>query len=612
MHTIEDVYSVINTATFAQSEESDMKRSNANINTDTAMGAMLTYGAETAKMWVDDTVLPSYIKEWVDENVIYIHDKDFYGLTETCCQIELDKLFQGGFNTGHGYIREPQSITSAAALTCIALQSNQNEMHGGQAIPAIDWYLAPYVAKTYEKHLVEYTWLVNSVVDDKVELTSVPTLAWIKTREDTFQAMEALIHNLNTMHSRAGAQVPFSSINYGTCTSKEGQLIIEALLEATKKGLGHGETPIFPVQIFKVKEGVNYNEGEPNYWLFKKAMEVSAERLFPNFSFLDAPFNAQYYKDGDFNTEIAYMGCRTRVMGNVNGEEVTGGRGNLSFTSINLVRLALEAKSEAEMYDMDEEMMLDTFEMNIRDAMRVCTAQLLHRYEIQVARHVYNYPFLMGNGVWKDSEKLDYDDTLEEVLKHGSLSIGFIGLAEAMVALYGVHHGEDKDVWDIAKNIVEMMHQYCDFASKKHNLNFALIATPAEGLSGRFVPKDVRDFGVIEGVTDKPYYTNSFHLPVYYDCTAAEKIRKEAPFHALCNGGHITYVEVDGDVSNNIEAFEAIIRMMHDAGIGYGSVNHPVDRDPVCGYRGIIGDVCPCCGRREFEDVPDENKYMID
>lgn len=582
-----------------------MKRSNANVNTDSPMGAMLTYGSEVARLWVDDTVLPPYVKEAVDNNLIWIHDKDFYGLTMTCCQIDLSQLFEHGFNTGHGHIRPPKSIGTAAALACIAIQSNQNDMFGGQAVPAFDYYLAPYVKMTYEKNVAELNRLVSALGGKPDQYSRVPEFAWNKTVEQTDQAMEALVHNLNTMHSRAGAQVPFSSLNYGTDTSRWGRQVIHSLLKATHRGMGNGETPIFPVQIFKIKEGVNYNPEDPNYDLFQLAMRVSAERLFPNFSFMDSPYNAQYLKrdeDGhiDPDTEVAYMGCRTRVMANVNGPETTSGRGNLSFTSVNLVRCALESKGS-----------FDIFLKNVYDACTVARDQLLHRFEIQKHRHVYNYPFLMGNGVYLDSGDLEWDDEIESALVHGTLSIGFIGLAEAMFCIFGQHHGESDAVWEHAFDTVRFMRDFCDRESEEHRLNFSLLATPAEGLSGKFVVKDKEKFGEIPGVTDKDYYTNSFHVPVYYNIGVAEKIEKEAPFHSLCNAGHITYVELDGDTTNNLSAFETIVRHMHDCGIGYGAINHPVDRDPICGYRGVIYDTCPCCGRKEFEAVPMEKRSDI-
>ena len=419
--------------------------------------------------------------------------------------------------------------------------------------------------------------------------------AWREADRATFQAMEALVHNLNTMNSRAGAQVPFSSLNYGTDTSEQGRMVIRNLLLATEDGLGDGETPIFPVQIFKVKEGINYNEGDPNYDLFKLAMRVSAKRLFPNFSFIDAPFNLQYYKPGNYDTEIAYMGCRTRVMGNVHDKkrETTCGRGNLSFTSVNLPRIGILAKGDVKKF----------YEL-LDERIDLCIEQLLHRFKIQCSKKAYNYPFLMGQGVWIDSEKLNRNDSVAEVLKHGTLSVGFIGLAETLKALTGKHHGESEESYKLGLEIITHMRKRMDDESKKTGLNFSLLATPAEGLSGTFIRIDKKKFGIIPGVTDRDYYTNSFHIPVYYDIGAVEKIKKEAPFHALTHAGHISYVELDGDVCKNIDAFESVIRCMKESGIGYGSVNHPVDRDPVCGYNGIIDDVCPRCGRHAGEGVP--------
>ena len=390
------------------------------------------------------------------------------------------------------------------------------------------------------------------------------------------------------------AQVPFSSINYGTDTSLEARMVMKNLLLATEAGLGNGETAIFPVQIFKVKEGINYNPGDPNYDLFKLAMKVSAKRLFPNFSFLDAPFNLAFYKEGDYNTEVAYMGCRTRVMANRYdpSKAVTCGRGNLSFTSINLPRIAIESHGD-----------FIEFYKKLDERLELVAEQLLHRLKIQSAKKVINYPFLMGQGVWIDSDKLGPEDTVEEVLKHGTLSIGFIGLAEAMVALMGKHHGEDEEARKKAFEIIKHMREFCDKKGEETGLNFTLLATPAEGLSGRFVKIDRKKYGEIPGVTDRAYYTNSFHVPVYYPISAFEKISIEAPYHDLTNAGHISYVELDGDTTKNLEAFEAVIRHMKESGVGYGSINHAVDRDPVCGYVGIIDDVCPRCGRRMNEPI---------
>ena len=611
--------------TFSKASDSDMKRENANIDADTAMGTMLKYGSESAKQFYEMCVIDPKFARAHREGDIHIHDMDFYTLTTTCCQIELKKLFKGGFSTGHGVLREPNDIASYAALACIAIQSNQNDQHGGQSIPNFEYGLAPGVAKTFIKELCLILDLYNmeSKDDVKAELRAYieenesildeKGLAFVReiltkyapalnidfavkkaleyTEKATYQAMEALVHNLNTMHSRAGAQIPFSSINYGTDTSPEGRMVIRNVLLATEAGLGNGETPIFPVQIFRVKEGVNYNPEDPNYDLFKLAMHCSAKRLFPNFSFIDAPFNAQYYK-GTPETEIAYMGCRTRVMGNVYDpdREIAPGRGNLSFTSINLPRLAIRSKGD-----------LDLF-FDLLDAkLALAVGQLDERFEIQARKHVYNAPFLMGQGVWIDSEKLAPTDEQREVLKHGSLTCGFIGLAETLVALTGKHHGESKASQNLGLEIIGHMRSYLDRLSQERGLNYGLIATPAEGLSGRFVRMDRERYGSIPGITDRDYYTNGFHVPVYYDISAFDKIEIEAPYHALTNAGHISYVELDGDPSENLEAFEAVIRHMKESGIGYGSVNHPVDRDPVCGYNGIIGDVCPKCGRTEAE-----------
>ena len=422
-----------------------------------------------------------------------------------------------------------------------------------------------------------------------------------ETTRATYQAMEALIHNLNTMNSRAGAQVPFSSINYGTDTSPEGRLVMQQVLLATDAGLGRGETPIFPIQIFRVKEGVNYNPGDPNYDLFKLAMRVSAKRLFPNFSFIDAPYNLQYYKPGHPETEVAYMGCRTRVMGNAydRTREIAPRRGNLSFTSINLPRLAIKAAGN-----------VDLFFDSLKDMMDLVCDQLYERYQIVAHKKVYNFPFLMGQGVWIDSEKLGWTDEVGEVLKHGTLSVGFIGLAEALKALRGKHHGESEESQNLGLEIIGYMRSYMDQKTAETGMNYTLLATPAEGLSGRFVRMDKERFGIIPGVTDRDYYTNSFHVPVYYPISAFDKISIEAPYHALTNAGHSSYVEMDGDPLQNLEAFEKIVRHMHDTGIGYGSINHPVDRDPVCGYNGIIGDQCPLCGRKE-EDHPFERIRRI-
>ena len=642
--------------TFKPAADNDIKRENANIDGDTPMGTMLKYGSEGSKQFCEMYVLDPVFSKAHAEGDIHIHDLDFYTLTTTCCQIDIVKLFKDGFCTGHGFLREPNDIASYSALACIAIQSNQNDQHGGQSIPNFDYGMAPGVRKTYRRvysrnvgralellggledgeavakqiaaevekqsglwpvladdngyHAYEGPELAKYVPEELIEKIQRCAVKNAKkeTYRSTFQAMEALVHNLNTMHSRAGAQVPFSSINYGTDTAPEGRMVIECILKAEDAGLGNGETPIFPIHIFKVKEGVNYNPEDPNYDLFKLACRVSAKRLFPNFSFLDAPFNLQYYKEGDYNSEVAYMGCRTRVMSNNydRSREVTCGRGNLSFTSVNLPRLAIKANGNVDFFFEQLDRMLDL----------VCD-QLMARYKIQAAKKVRNYPFLMGQGVWLDSDKLGPNDEVGEVLKHGTLTVGFIGLAECLKALIGKHHGESQEAQNLGLDIVGYMRKRMDEMSEKTGFNYSLIATPAEGLSGRFVRIDKQKYGIIPGVTDRDYYTNSFHIPVYYDISAFDKIRLEAPYHNLTNGGHISYIEMDGDPLKNLDAFEKVVRCMKEAGIGYGSINHPVDRDPCCGYTGIIDNECPGCGRHEgdgneaFERIRRITGYLV-
>ena len=628
--------------------EEDAKRENANIDGNSPMGTMLQYGATVSKEFAKAYLMKKEYAEAHDNGTIHIHDMDFLAMgTTTCCQIDLSKLFKNGFDTGHGYIRTPQDISTYGALAAIVIQANQNDQHGGQAIPAFDYYMAPGVLKTFKKQFKQtiYDFLdlegfipvinIDRIIReiDKLESIEVDVKefsdyqkgssriheifeksyekALQKTDRATQQAMEAFIHNLNTMHSRAGAQVPFSSINFGTDTTPEGRMVTKNFLLSADRGLGKGETPIFPVSIFKVKEGINYNKEDPNYDLFKLACKVSAKRLFPNFAFIDAPFNKQYYKEGDINTEIAYMGCRTRVIGDVTSpdNEVVTGRGNLSFTTINLPRLGIKygiALKERDKADMKG------FYQELGDIMDMVRDQLLERFEVQCNKHNYNFPFLLGQGVWTNGEKLKPTDRLRKVWKHGTLSTGFIGLAECLKALTGKHHGESDESQKLGLEIIGFMRKRCDENSKKYNLNFTCLATPAEGLSGRFTAVDKAIYGKIKGVTDREYYTNSFHIPVYYHISITDKIEKEAPYHALTNGGHISYIELDGDTASNVDAFERVIRVMKEAGIGYGAINHPVDRDPVCGYVGVINDVCPKCGRHEFEGVPMEKITSID
>ena len=617
--------------------EDDNKRDNANIDGNSAMGTMLQYGSNLSKEFAKSYMMDARFAEAHDNGTIHIHDMDFLPMgTTTCCQIDLFELFKDGFSTGHGFLRCPQDIMSYSALAAIAIQSNQNDQHGGQSIPAFDYFLAPGVLKTFRKqfkqtlydyfdlmgfvNLIKWDHIVKDI--DKLKTIEFPIedfqeyykdsseverifkvsydKAIAKTNRMTYQAMEAFIHNLNTMHSRAGAQVPFSSINFGTDITPEGRMVTKNYLLAAEAGLGKGETPIFPISIFKVKEGLNYNPGEPNYDLFKLSCKVSAKRLFPNFSFIDSSFNKPYYKEGDYKTEIAYMGCRTRVMANPANpdNEVVTGRGNLSFTTINLPRLGIKHGildgKKADMKGFYEEL------GNIMDMVK---DQLLERFELQCSKKVYNFPFLLGQGVWIDSKGLKPNSRLKPVLKNGTLTIGFIGLAECLKALTGYHHGDDEKARKRGLEIIKFMRDKCDEYVEQYKLNFSLIATPAEGLSGRFTRIDQSIYGIIPGVTDREYYTNSFHVPVYYNISVADKLKIEGKYHKYTNGGHISYIELDGDTANNLEAFEAIVRLMHDNDIGYGAINHPVDRDPVCGYTGVINDVCPGCGRHEAEGV---------
>ncbi|HSQ88608.1 anaerobic ribonucleoside triphosphate reductase [Romboutsia sp.] len=633
--------------TFEDANDADIKRENANINGNTAMGTMLQYGSTVSKEFCKTHLLKPEHSFEHDNGDIHIHDMDFLNMgTLTCCQIDITKLFKEGFSTGHGFLREPKDIISYAALAAIAIQSNQNDQHGGQSIPFFDYGLAEGVSKTFKKFYIsnlskalklfkgidsndeikDIIYKVEEETNTKVGITKnkdylskesielkekfnlddnfVETIqnfafdeSYKETDKRTYQAMEAFIHNLNTMHSRAGAQVPFSSINLGTDTTEEGRMVTKNVLLSFEKGLGNGETPIFPILIFKVKEGISLNPGDPNYDLFKLACRVSAKRLFPNFSFLDAPFNAKYYKEGQPETEATYMGCRTRVIGNVCGEEIVSGRGNLSFTTINLPRLGIKHGMVK-----NEKADIDKFFEELDEKINLVIEQLLERMEVQGNKKMKNFPFLMGQGVWKGSDELGPEDNLSEVIKQGTLTIGFIGLAECLIGLMGKHHGESEEAQELGMKIVSHMRERMEQASEQYKLNFSLIATPAEGLSGRFTRIDKKAYGNIEGITDKEYYTNSFHVPVYHKISAFEKIRLEAPYHEFTNAGHITYIELDGNPSDNLEAFETIIRAMKEQGIGYGSVNHPVDRDPICGFSGVIkSNICPVCGRNEDE-----------
>lgn len=616
-------------------KDAGIKRENANVDGDTAMGTMLRYGSEAAKSINLTEQMSPDIAEAHTSGSIHIHDLDFYSLTETCCQIDLGKLLKNGFSTGHGFLREPQSIRSAASLACIAIQANQNDQHGGQSVPCFDFYLAPYVTKTaraeIKRGLVDaqetlqlaigeekLKAVIKQSIDrylakgysllDNVEIWRLASMIAVEaeadvevfarilrrairyTQDEVYQAMEALVGNLNTMNSRAGAQTPFSSLNFGTDTSPEGRSISQNLMQVLYDGLGNGETSIFPIAIFKVKKGVNFEPGTPNYDLYQQALRITAKRMFPNFSFLDAPYNLKYYVPGRPETEVAYMGCRSRVIGNVydSSREITEGRGNLSFTTINLPRLGILCKKD-----------LNRFYVLLDEMMELVRRQLLERFAIQCKKTVRNYPFLMGQGIWIDSDKLYADDSVADVLKHGTLTLGFIGLAECLKAITGKHHGESDAAQEIGLGIVKHMREFTDRLCEETGLNWSLIATPAEGLAGRFVEMDRERFGSLKGITDKEWYTNSFHIPVEFEITAFRKLALEGPYHEFTNGGHISYVELNGDVSGNIEALDQIVRRMSECGVGYGAINHPVDRDSVCQYVGVIGNTCPLCGRSD-------------
>lgn len=532
----------------------ETNRENANVS-NSPSAKMLQIASAASKRYYLSRVIPEEYSQAHRDGRIHIHDLDFYAKTLTCVHIPLKKLLTEGFNNGHGYIRSPKRPASATALAAIILQSSQNDMHGGQSFAFFDRDMAPFVENASE--------------------------------EETYQAMEAFIYNLNSMHSRAGAQVPFSSINLGADTSEGGRKVTKNLLLAYEQGLGRGENPIFPNIIFRLKKGVNFLPEDPNYDLFRLALRVSGKRMNPTFSFMDSSFNSQY---GD---EVAYMGCRTRVMANLNGPAVSDGRGNLSFTSINLPRLALDADGD-----------LELFYKRLEETMELVMEQLYHRYEIQKGLKVKDMPFLMGQGLYQDSEGLKMDDSIEEAVKHGTLTTGFIGLAEALVCLTGKHHGEDEKSQKLGIEIIARMRDLADKMAKEKHLNYTLIATPAEGLSGRFVAIDRDRFGEIPGITDKEYYTNSFHVPVEFPISSFDKIALEGPYHKYCNAGHISYIEMASPPNGNSEAMESILRHMADCDMGYAGINFPIDFCTGCSFQGVINeDNCPVCGSIEIKRI---------
>ncbi|WP_410524600.1 anaerobic ribonucleoside triphosphate reductase [Porphyromonas sp. COT-108 OH2963] len=648
-------------------EKNDINLSNANMSAHTPAGQMMTFASEVTKDYTNKYLLGVKYARAHRNGDIHIHDLDYYPTkTTTCLQYDLEDLYERGFRTKNGSIRTPQSIQSYATLATIIFQTNQNEQHGGQSIPAFDYFMAPGVRKSFQKHLAETLKLIVSLesgkeierkeiqqklaeqhisVQEKKEeqekaIASILSMiegidekgvrkAWQhamdKTIRETHQAMEAFIHNLNTMHSRGGNQVVFSSINYGTDTSPEARLLMRELLSATMEGLGHGEVPIFPIQIFKVKDGVSYSEkdcakaladfpkalsGEmefeaPNFDLLIEACRTTSKALFPNFVFLDAPFNKHEKWNADdpkrYLYEVATMGCRTRVFENLHGEKSSVGRGNLSFTSLNMPRLAIEAIREAEENNPGADKHTirreakEIFLEGVRKTSEMIAEQLYDRYKYQKSSLARQYPFMMGNDVWKGGGSLDPNDEVGEVIKSGTLGIGFIGGHNAMIAIYGEGHAHNQEAWQTLYDAVLVMNEVVEEYKKKYGLNYSVLATPAEGLSGRFTRMDKKKYGVIAGVNDRDYYVNSFHIDVKEPVTIFEKIKKEAPFHAITRGGHITYVELDGEAKKNISGILKIVKAMHDEGIGYGSINHPVDTCNKCGYKGVIYAKCPVC-----------------
>lgn len=647
-------------------DKNDVNLSNANMSSHTPAGQMMTFASEITKDYTYKYLLPKQYAEAHQLGDIHIHDLDYYPTkTTTCIQYDLDDLFERGFHTKNGSIRTPQSIQSYATLATIIFQTNQNEQHGGQAIPAFDFFMAKGVLKSFQKILATHLGLLFDLkgieteekeilqgirthfqrieaeeetlhaylgfLDDKGlaltrgELDYVLRKTLVQTRKDTHQAMEGFIHNLNTMHSRGGNQVVFSSINYGTDTSAEGRMVIQELLKATIEGLGnHGEVPVFPIQIFKIKDGVTYSDADyqlamqdfeaalegkvtfecPNFDLFLQACRTTAKALFPNFMFLDTPFNTHEKWQADdpkrYRYELATMGCRTRVFENLHGEKTSLGRGNLSFTTMNLPRLAIEAHRKAEaLVDETPESRLEKakefFLQSVHSMAEFIAEQLYTRYQYQRTALARQFPFMMGNNVWKGGGQLHPNEEVGDVLNQGTLGIGFIGGHNAMVALYGQGHGHNPKAWETLYAAVEEMNKVAEAYKQKYGLNYSVLATPAEGLSGRFTRMDKRKYGIIEGVNDRDYYVNSFHVDVKEPITIVEKIKREAPFHALTRGGHITYVELDGEAQKNVKAIAKIVKVMHDEQIGYGSINHPVDTCHDCGYKGVIYSRCPVC-----------------
>ncbi len=609
-------------------KNNDVTRENANMNADTPAGMMMKFSSETTKPFVDDYLLSEESREAVKHNYLHIHDKDYYPTKSlTCCQHPLDNILERGFCAGHGSSRAAKRIETASVLACISLETAQNEMHGGQAIPAFDFYLAPFVRSSFIEELKnleelngeDYSHLYNKVLDDYLKLpldglkgeARTVQHAMNKTVARVHQAMEAFIHNMNTIHSRGGNQVVFSSINYGTDTSAEGRCVIRELLNSTYNGVGNGETAIFPIQIWKKKRGVNYLKGDRNYDLYELACKVTARRFFPNFLNLDATFNqSDAWRADDpkrYMHEVATMGCRTRVFENKFGMKTSVGRGNLSFSTINIVRLAIEC-----MGIKNKEERINCFFAKLDKMLDVTAKQLNERYDFQKTAFAKQFPLLMRS-LWLGADQLNPNDSIEAVINQGTLSIGFIGLAECLKALLGVHHGESDEAQKLGLKIVSYMRERCNEYTEKYHHNFSVLATPAEGLSGKFTKIDRKEFGVLEGITDRDYYTNSNHVPVYYKCSARHKAEVEAPYHEMTRAGHIFYVEIDGDATHNPQVIMNVVDMMDHYNMGYGSVNHNRNRCMECGYENADAHLesCPRCGSTHIDRLQRITGYLV-
>ncbi len=615
--------------TIIQAQANDITRENANMNADTPAGMMMKFASEATKSYVDECLLSDPVREAVAGNYIHIHDKDYYPTKSlTCIQHPLDVILEHGLKAGHGESRPAKRIETAAVLACISMETVQNEMHGGQAIPAFDFYLAPFVRKTFEEEIDKVCAIMNADYEDlktaKIDDYLKRDLTGLQGRERALQhavnqtvgrvhqAMEAFVHNMNTIHSRGGNQVVFSSINYGTDTSAEGRCIIREILNTTYEGVGNGSTAIFPIQIWKKKRGVSYLPEDPNYDLYKFACKVSARRFFPNFLNLDASYNQDdAWKADDpkrYIHEVATMGCRTRVYANAFGPKTSIGRGNLSFTTINIVKLAIEAMRE----EPEKEARIQKFFQKVDWALDIAARQLNERFDFQKTALKKQFPLLM-NGLWMGSEKLDSEDTIEKVINQGTLSIGFIGLAETLIALIGKHHGESEEAQELGLRIISHMADRVKGYTEIYKHNFTFFATPAEGLAGKFTKRDKKTFGIIPGITDKDYYTNSSHVPVYYHCTPEHKAKIEGPYHKYENAGHIFYVEIDGDATHNPEAIMQIVDLMDKYDIGYGSVNHNRNRCLDCGYENAEKDLheCPHCHGHHIDTLQRITGYLV-